>query len=81
MRPETGPMEFEGDWPGVFIRGDNALAYSLVIDDLLSSLDAGYKAPLFAQLQLKQLRKLLAGCDTRTEPVTQKLKPFGECKP
>ena len=26
-RPETGPMEFEGDWPGVFIRGDNAYGY------------------------------------------------------
>lgn len=28
-RPETGPMQFGDDWPGVFIRGDNALAYSL----------------------------------------------------
>jgi hypothetical protein len=25
MRAETGPMEFEDDWRGVFIRGDNAL--------------------------------------------------------
>jgi hypothetical protein len=24
-RPETGPMQFGDDWPGVFIRGDNAL--------------------------------------------------------
>lgn len=25
-RPETGPMQFGDDWPGVFIRGDDALA-------------------------------------------------------
>jgi len=24
LRPETGPMCFESDWRGVFIRGDNA---------------------------------------------------------
>jgi hypothetical protein len=24
-RPETGPMQFGDDWPGLFIRGDNAL--------------------------------------------------------
>jgi len=24
MRPETGTMKFDGDWTGVFIRGDNA---------------------------------------------------------
>lgn len=27
-RPETGPMAFGGDWPGVFIRGDSAMFYS-----------------------------------------------------
>lgn len=26
-RPDTGPMQFAGDWPGVFIRGDHALGY------------------------------------------------------
>jgi hypothetical protein len=24
IRPETGPMQFTDDWPGVFIRGDTA---------------------------------------------------------
>lgn len=30
-RVETGPVQFNDDWPGVFIRGDNAayLAYCL----------------------------------------------------
>jgi hypothetical protein len=26
-RVETGPVAFGSDWPGVFIRGDNALAF------------------------------------------------------
>ena len=27
-RVETGPVQFNDDWPGVFIRGDNAHAYA-----------------------------------------------------
>ena len=30
-RPETGPMQFGNDWPGVFIRGDNALFAAMSI--------------------------------------------------
>lgn len=31
MRVETGPMQFDEDWKGIFIRGDNALMYYLPI--------------------------------------------------
>lgn len=31
-RPETGVMQFGDDWPGIFIRGDNAFAYSLALE-------------------------------------------------
>lgn len=31
-RPETGPMQFGDDWPGVFIRGDNALFDARAVD-------------------------------------------------
>lgn len=34
-RPESGPMSFEGDWPGVFIRGDNAFEYAQALRELL----------------------------------------------
>jgi hypothetical protein len=30
-RPQTGPMQFGDDWPGVFIRGDDALGYALAV--------------------------------------------------
>lgn len=26
-RVETGPVQFNDDWPGLFIRGDNAVSY------------------------------------------------------
>lgn len=34
-RPETGPMRFGDDWPGVFIRGDNAGACALTVRRLM----------------------------------------------
>lgn len=34
-RPETGPMQFGDDWPGVFIRGDNALYDSYMLNEAL----------------------------------------------
>jgi hypothetical protein len=33
-RVETGVVQFGADWPGVFIRGDEALALAGVIDNL-----------------------------------------------
>ena len=34
-RVETGPVQFGDDWPGVFIRGDDALAFSAYLEHLL----------------------------------------------
>lgn len=34
-RIETGPVQFGDDWPGLFIRGDNALAIALSISVLM----------------------------------------------
>ena len=31
VRPQTGPMQFGDDWPGVFIRGDDALGYASAV--------------------------------------------------
>lgn len=37
-RVETGPVQFGDDWPGVFIRGDNALYFAMVLDTALKTL-------------------------------------------
>lgn len=34
-RVETGPLQFGEDWPGVFFRGDDALAYALALERAL----------------------------------------------
>ncbi len=37
-RLKTGPIYVEGDWPGIFIRGDNALAYAMHLECILPQL-------------------------------------------
>ena len=32
-------MSFGDDWPGVFIRGDNAMAYSIAVKDAIMRLE------------------------------------------
>lgn len=34
-RVETGPIRFGEDWPGTFIRGDNAFAYLMYLEKAL----------------------------------------------
>lgn len=38
MRPETGPMQFGDDWPGVFVRGDNASYCGFTVNQLLDAI-------------------------------------------
>lgn len=37
LRVETGVMQFEGDWPGIFIRGDEAVGFAACLIELLRS--------------------------------------------
>jgi len=34
-RVETGPIQFGDDWPGAFIRGDNAFHFGITLQRLL----------------------------------------------
>lgn len=34
-RVETGPIQFGDDWPGVFIRGDNAAYYAFTLKSMI----------------------------------------------
>jgi hypothetical protein len=38
-RVETGPTQFGEDWPGVFIRGDNAMHFAMHLRNLLDGKD------------------------------------------
>ena len=58
-RAETGPMQFGDDWPGVFIRGDNALMYANALDGVLRDMRG---QDVYARLQVEGLRDLLRSC-------------------
>jgi hypothetical protein len=53
-RVETGNLKFGDDWTGLFIRGDDAFAYSLLLENVLED-----KASALDKLQLKSLLELL----------------------
>lgn len=59
MRPETGPMKFAlsagDDWPGIFIRGDNAYGYAMVLRAVMDSSNI----PPMERLELLSLLQLL----------------------
>ena len=57
-RVETGAVQFGDDWPGVFIRGDEAFGLVAAIDTLLSDSSAP-----FAAMMVQGLRDTLAECD------------------
>lgn len=50
-RIETGAIRFGDDWPGVFIRGDDAAYYALTIDTLMKH-DKNDPAAIHALAQL-----------------------------
>lgn len=79
-RIETGPIQFGDDWPGLFIRGDNAIGYALQLQLLLDVL-ATDPAPelVIAVAVLRGLLSDLESCNVRRDPEVTRLKPAEEC--
>lgn len=77
-RAETGPMAFGEDWPGIFIRGDNAVYYSMMLRQYLA--DPNSKSEFILQT-LHGLADLLSGCKVTEDgdpPETQYVNDFNE---
>lgn len=62
-RAENGPMRFPDDWAGVFIRGDSALHYAMLVREAVKATE---QTPILS-LQLNGLANLLQTC---AEPCT-----------
>lgn len=64
-RVETGPLRFDGDGCGVFIRGDNALWYAKVLEMYIQRLEKFQteKDPYLGYL--RRLMNTLNECDER----------------
>ena len=65
-RIETGPVQFNEDWPGFFIRGDNAFAIRLAIAQVL----VNPQDPL-ARMQLRWFMEALDGCNMNQKLVKE----------
>jgi hypothetical protein len=59
-RVETGPLQINDDWPGVFIRGDSAFNYAFQLEALLANPD-----DLIAKTVMQGLADLLNSCILR----------------
>jgi len=71
-------MAFGDDWQGVFVRGDDALAFCLALQSLLEG-----RADVLARTQVQQLWELLHQSDERVlgaDIPRQQLKPWEECR-
>lgn len=62
-RIETGVVQFDGDWPGVFIRGDEALAMASLIELYLAEQSGG----MLSDAPMKNLLALLRSCDVNAK--------------
>jgi len=66
VRTATGPLKFGDDWPGVFIRGDEALGYAGKLRMLLAGAekraDELSEDEIAAWTRVEQLAALLESC-------------------
>lgn len=60
QRVETGPIQFGADWPGIFIRGDNAFA-------LIMAIDGALRGSTIHAAQLRNFAKTLGECNLNVE--------------
>jgi hypothetical protein len=61
-RVETGPVQFNDDWPGVFIRGDNAAYYAIHLNEAIKKVKDIYDPRSFISVSvLENLLHLLRG--------------------
>ena len=74
MRAESGPMQFGEDWPGLFLRGDDAFGLAMMIKTHLEA-----PGPI-TELGLRAYAAKLESCDVRKNITPDAMKPYEECK-
>jgi len=61
-RVETGPIQFEDDWPGVFIRGDNAAHFSIHLKHILEEYKKTNQYNMMDITRVEDLINVLGSC-------------------
>lgn len=69
-RVETGPVVFGPDWPGVFIRGDNALGWGWNLRNVIVKLTKNPHPGVdsITLMYLTNLADVLQSCRVETPP-------------
>lgn len=68
-RVETGPVQFGDDWPGVFIRGDNAFGYVMELQNAITKMPE-----CLEKMQAKWLCELLGSAVVNPIKPPEKIK-------
>lgn len=68
-RVETGPVQFGDDWPGIFIRGDNAFGYAMELQSAMAKMPE-----CLEKMQMKWLCELLGGAVVNPIKPPEKIK-------
>lgn len=61
-RVETGALQFNEDWPGIFVRGDNAFHYNMHLKAALNAAEKGLDLDFITKSVLKSLVDLFDSC-------------------
>lgn len=67
-RVETGPTQIGDDWPGIFIRGDNAVAFATILEMYLDDMKDNAPASETAHINrsvVQGLANLLRSCTVK----------------
>lgn len=62
-RMESGPVQFGDDWPGMFLRGDDACPHGYYLGSLIGCLERGLEPDVFTVLMLKNFAQRLCECN------------------
>lgn len=66
-RKETGVMQFGDDWPGIFMRGDNACMIGMYLAIIADMIEAGKEVDAISLTMLRGHAEFLQSCDVRNE--------------
>lgn len=62
-RVETGPLQFNDDWPGIFIRGDVAYGYAAALHAYLNDPNPSENMRKINESIIENFARLLVSCD------------------
>lgn len=71
-RMECGPVQFgDDDWPGVWLRGDYAMAHAMYVDQAADRIEAADPLGWMDAMYLRGLAQQLRSCDVRLHNANQ----------